>query len=409
MIRKFSTTSLKMANKPLKDTNLFKPIKVGDNTLNHRISHLPCTRFRPENQVPSDLMLQYYDDRTKYPGTLVAIEATSVSNETGSGKAPGLYTDQQVQAWKKIVDKVHDNKSFISAQLWHMGRESDPKYLKNNGAKFGSASAIYWSEQSKKLAERVGNPIVEYTQDDIQDIISQFVNATKNAMEAGFDYVELHHGNGYIFEQFLFPASNVRTDKYGGSIENRTRFVLETLDRLFEVIPASKIGIKIAPYISNPGFLGFKEEIHPIVTYGYLLSELQKRAEKGNELAFISISDARQDEIDLNPELKSIDWIKNIWKGVIIRGGNYSFETGEMTNIFNDVNYDDRTMIGFGRHFVANPDLVEKLENGWDLNHYQRQYFYTGTNLGFNTYPKHGETLEFDEATEKARKPKALV
>lgn len=390
-----------MSPKALNNTNLFAPIQVGSNTLKHRITHMPTTRLRSTEQVPTDLQLQYYGDRAAYPGTLISVEATAISNKTANGYVPGIWSSRQTKAWKKIVDEVHKHDSFISSQLWAMGRASDPNYLKGNGAKFSAASAIYKDEDSKKAAEQAEWPLQEMTVEEIKEMIyTDFTNAAKNALEAGFDYIELHHGNGYLLEQFLYPVSNQRTDQYGGSIENRSRLFLELLDHLLTFVPASKIGIKMAPFMEEDGFLGVNESIHPIVTNGYLLSELQQRANKGQELAFVTMTDARTDILEKHPELASFDWIRSIWKGVIIRNGNYGYENGDYATLVKNLQDDDKTLAGFGRHFIANPDLVERLEKGYELNKYDRNFFYYGGNWSYNSYPKYGETVHFSQEDE---------
>lgn len=392
----------KMVSKALNGTKLFSPIKVGEKLLKQRITHMPTTRLRSNNQVPTDLQLKYYGDRAKAPGTLISTEATAISDKTANGFVPGIWSEQQTIAWKKIVDEVHKHDSFISCQLWAMGRSSDPNYLKSKGNKFNAPSAIYKDEASRRYAEKVGWPLQEMTKEEIKEMIyTDFTNAAKNALKAGFDYIELHHGNGYLLEQFLYPVTNQRTDEYGGSIENRSRLLLELLDHLLTFIPASKIGIKMAPFLDGEGLLGVKEVIHPIVTNGYILNELQQRANKGQELAFVGITDARMDLIEEQPELGNLDWVRSIWKGIIIRHGNYGFETGEYPTLVRDIEADDKTIAGFGRHFIANPDLVERLKNGYDLNAYDRNTFYSGGNWGYNTYPKYGETVSFSEETEK--------
>ncbi|KAK6460596.1 NAPDH dehydrogenase [Scheffersomyces coipomensis] len=390
----------------LKSTNLFKPIQIGNITLNQRIAHLPTTRFRATAEhVPTDLMLQYYTERSIVPGTLLIGEGTIPSEKLGIlPNLPGLWNEQQSKAWKIIIDSVHKNGSFISIQLGTLGRAANPAILKQRGYEYSGASVIYLDEDSKKLAEDVGNPLKELTEDEIHDIVvNQIPNSVKLSLQAGFDIVEIHASSGYLFEQFIHPSSNKRTDKYGGSIENRTRFLLEVIDNLIynEGIDAKKLAIRLSPYNTFRGSLGENESVHPIVNYGYLVSELQQRANKGHQLGYISV-------VENTPERSNTDFISQIWQGVIVKSIAFS-ESFDLNPVVKAVDTDDRTIIGFGRHFIANPDLIERLKNSLDLNPFDPPTFYSGTNLGYNTYSKYGQPLEIDQEAEKLHRGKSLV
>lgn len=383
----------------LKDTRIFNPITVGRNKLEHGIVHSPMTRVRsPSDGVPTNLQLQYYDERTRIPGTLVTTEALVLCEETGHVGPPGIYSERQTNGWKQIVDKVHENGSFITAQLWHLGNTGDPGYLKNKGLEFKGVSAVYPSEQAKEKAEKAENPIKEYTEDDIKDLIyNKYTTAAKNALAAGFDYVELHHGNGYLLEQFLYPHTNRRTDKYGGSIENRSRFLLELIDQLLPIVGADKLAIRMNPYVQLPGMLGFDEEIHPMVPNAYIVSHLQKLAEKGNELAYIHLVNSAI-KMDGSPPTKfDFSWFEDLWKGKIIRGGCNSDDLDFAETLVKD----DRTLLGFGRAFLANPDLPNKLKNDQPLNAPDFTTFYGYHNWGYNTYPKYSEVSDYEESVER--------
>lgn len=390
---------------PLKDTKVFQPLKVGSNTLGHRVVYAPTSRERAlDDNTPSDLQYKYYDKRLRFPGTLVITEATFASERLGMyAKVPGIYTDKQTEAWKKIVSKIHANKSFASVQLWALGRTADSALLKERGHSFHSASAIYFDEASKKAALEAGNPIVALTEDEIKDIIlTDYTIAAQNAMKAGFDYVEVHAAHGYLFDQFLLPVSNHRTDKYGGSVENRARFLLEVIDHLSELIGADKVAVRISPWARVLGIKAHKDTIHPITTFSYVLHELQQRADRGNALAYVSIVEPRvQGNTDVEASQQHGDnaFAKLVWHGVVLQSGNYSYDAPEFNTLVKDLD-DGRTLVGFSRFFTSNPDLVKRLKEGQELTPYERDTFYLHNNWGYNTWPEHGEERTADERTE---------
>lgn len=399
-----------MTRAALKETSLFQPLQVGDVTLKHRVSHLPTTRMRATSEhVPTDLQLKYYEDRASVPGTLLVTEATFISEEAGLyAKVPGIWSEAQTQAWKKIVDAVHAKGSYISLQLWALGRTANPALLKERGHRFVGPSALYVDEKSKKDAETIGNPIHALTEDEVRDYVyRQYDNAARNAASAGFDFVEVHAANGYLLEQFLNPSSNQRTDKYGGSVENHARFALEVVDHIVSILGASKVGIRLSPYINIQGLRGEDEPIHPIVLHGYLLDQLQRRAASGKQLAYVSIVD-RVTEGEKNVHF-DIGFIQKIWKGILLRGGSYTDDDTNWSLVAKTVGFDDRTLVGFGRHFIANPDLVERLAHGHDLNSYDRSTFYSDHNYGYNTYGWFGEDNDVNKEKELKRVGVALA
>ncbi|CAN3373849.1 hypothetical protein DIURU_004364 [Diutina rugosa] len=399
--------------RPLGDTKLFKPIEVGAHTLENRVVYAPTTRFRAlANHVPSDLQVQYYDDRSKTPGSLLITEATFVSPQAGGyPNIPGIWNAEQSKAWKVVTDKVHANKSFMSVQLWNLGRAAFPKVLKEEGQDYVSASQVYDTEERKKAAEEAGNPLRPLTTEEVDNLIEEvYPNAAKQAMDAGFDYVELHSAHGYLLDQFLQPTTNKRTDKYGGSIENRARLVLSLVDKLGEQIGYEKVGIRISPWAQFEGMKGKDAEINPIATFGYLLSELQRRANDGKKLAYVSIVDPRVSGIEdqtVDFASESNDFVPLIWKGTIIKAGNYTYDSPKFTSLIKDIE-NDRTLIGFARYYTSNPDLVERLRKGEELTPYKRDLFYANSNWGYNTFDKYGDNTQFDEEKEKEHLPKPI-
>lgn len=399
--------SQKARSVALKATKLFQPLKVGKNTLSHRAVFAPSTRFRAlPDHTPLDLQLEYYDKRSRFPGTLVITEGTLPSLSTGvDAKVPGIYSDKQVEEWKKITDKIHENGSYASVQLWGLGRGADPVQSKKEGLKYKGVSAIYHSQEAEQAAKKAGNELQEYTTQEVEQVVQDFVRAGENAVKAGFDYVELHGATGYLINQFFESSANKRTDKYGGSIENRARFALELIDGLSEAIGPEKVAIRISPWLKYTGMKAEQDEIHPIATFGYFLGQLQKRADAGKELAYVSLIEPRIPGMLSNEDaFGSNAFAKSVWKGILIRSGNYTYDVPDFKQLLEDID-DDRTLAGFSRYFLSNPDLIYKLQDGGELEHYDRKTFYTSTNWGYNTWNGWDEAAEFDMKAEKTRRP----
>mmetsp|Transcript_5292 Transcript_5292/g.6017 ORF Transcript_5292/g.6017 Transcript_5292/m.6017 type:complete len:412 (+) Transcript_5292:1250-2485(+) len=397
----------------LKETNLFKPVKVGQNTLTNKVTFAPTTRNRAlEDHTPSDLELEYYDKRSKFPGSLLITEATFVSEQGGLyANVPGIWSDNHVDAWKKITDKVHENGSYISCQFWFLGRVADPKLLKEHGLDLVSSSALYPDEDFRKKAEAAGNPVRALTEQEIHDLIyDSYTKAAKNAIAAGFDYIELHSAHGYLLDQFLQPATNHRTDKYGGSVENRARFLLELIDHLITVVGANKLAIRISPWAKFQGMKAEEDSTHPITTFSYVLHELQKRADNGNEFAYVSIVEPRvQGNIDVasSEQIGDNTFVGQIWKGIILKSGNYTYDAPHFKTLLHDIS-DNRTMVGFARYYTSNPDLVKRLYEGWDLTPYERLTFYGSSNWGYNTFTRYNEQRKFTKDIESRKLPQAI-
>ena len=391
---------------PLGETQVFQPIKLGKNTLSHRVFFPPTTRTRSlEDHTPSNLAYKYYDERSKFPGTLIISEGTFPSAQAGLYEGvPGIWTERQTKTWKHIIDKIHENKSFASIQLWNLGRTGDPALLKKAGKPFLAPSAIYFDEESKKAAEKAGNPLRAMTEEEIKDMIyEQYTIAAKNALEAGFDYIELHSAHGYLLHEFLEESSNKRTDKYGGSIENRARFVLELVDHMISIVGAERLGIRISPWATFQGMKSVHGEVHPLTTYSYLVNELEKRAQAGNRLAYISLVEPRVDginSVEKKDQTGNNDFVKELWKGTILKAGNYTYDAPKFGQLLDDVS-DGRTLVGFSRYFISNPDLISRLEKGHQLAPYERETFYGRSDFGYNDYPKCGEKREDAEVAKK--------
>ena len=382
----------------LGETNLFKPIKLGTCELKHRVVLPPLTRMRahhPGNIPNRNWTVEYYDQRSKRPGTMIITEGVFPSPQAGGyDNVPGIWSKEQITEWKKIFAKIHENGSFVWPQLWALGRQAFPGALARDGLRYDSASDdLYMDDGMKEMALKSKNPQHGLTKDEIKQYVRDYVQAAKNAIEAGADGVEIHNANGYLPNQFLDPISNHRTDEYGGSIENRARFTLEVVDALVEAVGTDKVGIRFSPY----GTFGTMSGQDPLIVaqYAYVIGELEKRARDGKRLAYIHLVEPRV----TNPFLTegegedlghTNDFVYSIWKGPIIRAGNLAMHPEAVKDMVKD----GRTLIAYGRYFIANPDLVDRLEKGLPLNKYDRSTFYASTDKGYIDYPTYEEAVK---------------
>ena len=383
----------------LGDTNLFKPMKLGTSELKHRVVMAPLTRMRahhPGNVPNRDWAAEYYDQRSKRPGTMIITEGAFISAQAGGyDNAPGIWSEEQLAEWKKIFAKIHENGSFVWPQLWALGRQAFPDALARDGLRYDSASDdLYMDDEQKEKALKSKNPQHGLTKDEIKQYIKDYVQAAKNAIEAGADGIEIHNANGYLLNQFLDPISNHRTDEYGDSIENRARFTLEVVDAVVEAVGADRVGIRFSPYHTF-GTMSGSQEPTIVAQYAYVIGELERRARAGKRLAYVHLVEPRLDlMIPGDAETADLgeknDFVYSIWKGPIIRAGNLAMHPEAVKDMVKD----GRTLIAYGRYFIANPDLVDRLEKGLPLNKYDRSTFYASTDKGYIDYPTYEEAVK---------------
>ncbi|KAH3663681.1 hypothetical protein OGAPHI_005082 [Ogataea philodendri] len=379
----------------LKDTKLFKSIKVGNIELENRLVHAPTTRYRAtKDNVPTDSLLTYYEQRAENNGGLLISEGTYGADNWGlHNNVPEIKTPAQVEGWRQVVEAVHNKGSFFAIQLWNMGRAADPKLNKERGLPFVAPSALYFDEESEKAAKEAGNEVRALTIPEIEAYVKEFGAAAKRVVhEAKADFAEIHGAQGYLLDEFNQAEANERTDKYGGSIENRARFLLESIDAAIDAVGAEHVAVRLSPYATFQGIKGVDSSCHPIAFFGYVLSELEKRANEGKRLAYVSVVEPR---VSGNADSKdtrefNTSWIREIWKGVMIKSGAYLNENYKFLQ--QDVESDDQLLIGASRYYTSNPDLADRLRNGWKLNKYERSLFYkVFSNEGYITFPKYGE------------------
>ena len=358
----------------MKESKLFTPEKVGSIELRNRIVMSPMTRSRAIDNLPNDLMVEYYKQRSG--AGLIITEGTSPSpNGVGYARIPGIYSVQQVNGWKKVTSAVHHAGGKIVVQLMHTGRISHPLNMPK-GAKVLAPSAVraagqIWAD-TKELQDF---PVPKaMTEEDLSFTKEEYVTAAKNAIDAGFDGIELHGANGYLLEQFLSPISNIRKDYYGGNIENRSRFVLEVVTAVAEAIGKEKTGIRLSPFgIAND--MPYYPEID--ATYKYLSDQLNNL-----DIAYIHIVDhSAMGAPEVPIEIKKS--IRNNFKNSIILSGGYDKEKAEA-----DIQSSLGDLVAFGRPFINNPDLVERFKNNWPLSQdLKMDLFYTAGEKGYTDYP----------------------
>ncbi|KAL4252354.1 Aldolase-type TIM barrel [Abortiporus biennis] len=348
---------------------LFQALKVGDVELKHRIVHAPMTRYRANSKyVPSALQAEYYAQRASNPGTLLVTEATYIHEKAGGyPNAPALQTDEQAAGWKKVVDGVHDKGSYIFAQLWALGRTAKPEHLAKSGFDLVSASDVPLKDKPKPRPLTVA---------EIKEYVNWYTEAAVNAVKkSGFDGIEIHSANGYLLHQFLEDHTNLRTDAYGGSIENRARFVLEVVEGISKAIGQTKTAIRLSPFETFQE-MGMKD---PYPTYSYVVNQL---VERFPNLAYIHCIDPRPNS-ETVPADKSLDFIRKIWAPrPFISAGFYTPELAL------DVAETKGDLIAFGRSFLANPDLPYRIKNNIPLNQPDYSTVYTPENpVGYIDYP----------------------
>ncbi|WP_281240082.1 alkene reductase [Flavobacterium praedii] len=358
----------------MKKYKLFSPIKVGAIELNNRIVMAPMTRCRAIDAIPNELMATYYQQRAS--AGLIITEGTSPSpNGLGYARIPGIFSEEQILGWKKTTTAVHNSGGKIIIQLMHSGRISH-KLNMAEGTQIIAPSAIKPAGQMWTDAKEMQDfPTPKaMTAEDIVLTQAEYVTAAKNAIAAHFDGVELHSANGYLLEEFLSPVSNVRTDHYGGSIENRCRFVLEVTKAVAIAIGKEKTGIRLSPY-GVAGDMANYPEID--ATYDYLTKELNKLG-----IAYIHLVDHSAMGAPAVPvEIKKM--IRKNFNNILISCGGYTKETAET-----DIESGMCDLVGFGRPFINNPDLVERLEHNQELTqNLKMDLFYSAGENGYTDYP----------------------
>ncbi len=354
--------------------NIFKEASIGSLNLKNRIAMAPMTRARNEDGIPKAFNAEYYAQRSDTG--LIITEGTAISSTSkGVLHIPGLYTDEQVEGWKMVTDAVHQKGSKIFTQLWHVGRVSHVTNQPDGQAPVSSSDIqagethAWGYDVNGKEGFVINSKPRALATDEVKQIIQDFTQAAINAVKAGFDGIELHGANGYLIEQFLNPFVNNRLDEYGGSIESRSRFLLETVDSVIAAIGADKVAIRLTPY-GGLYEMPYYDEIE--ATYEYLAKELSKR-----NIVYIHIMDQKSRGSFALPE-GFMKRFRTWYNGVIILAGGMDREKSEKM-----INEGIIDIAAFGEAFISNPDLVSRLENNWPLTPPKRELHYGLTMEGY--------------------------
>lgn len=355
------------------NVSLFSATSLGKLTLGNRLVMAPMTRSRAEGNVPNALMAEYYAQRAR--AGLIITEGVSPSpNGLGYARIPGLFSEAQVAGWKGVTSAVHAKGGHIFAQLMHTGRVGHPLNLPK-GAELVAPSAV--AAPGEMYTDQEGmqpHPAPRaMTEADLGKAREEFVQASKNAIAAGFDGVELHGANGYLLEQFISPDTNQRTDAYGGSIEKRIRFVVEVADAVAKAIGGERVGLRLSPYGVNAGMALYAEtdETHLLLTNRLAATGIQY-------LHLVDHSSMGAPKVP--DELKTA--MRKAWPRTFILCGGFDRASAE-----NALAAGRADLVAFGRPFLANPDLVTRFETGVELNSPDFSTFYTPGPKGYTDYP----------------------
>ncbi|XP_021771310.1 12-oxophytodienoate reductase 3-like [Chenopodium quinoa] len=389
-----SCVAMNMGTKCVKD-DLFTPYQLGKFNLSHRVVLAPMTRSRAIDEMPNDALEKYYTQRST-PGGLLIAEGTLISQTAGGfAHCPGIYTEQQVEAWKKIVDSVHAKGAIFFSQLWHVGRVSNHVYQPNGGAPISSTNKVLpekWRILMPDGSHEKCTPPQALTPPQISEVVEHYRQAALNAIRAGFDGIEIHGAHGYLIDQFLKDAINDRTDEYGGPLENRTRFLLQVVQAVAEAVGAEKVAVRISPAIDHYDAL----DSNPLALGLAVVNGLNKlQSDLGSKLAYLHVTQPRftaQGVVDKPAEEAEADAqllrkLRDAYEGSFVSSGGYTKELG-----MEAVAQGDADLVAFGRLFISNPDLVHRLKIDAPLNKYDRSTFYTHDPiLGYTDYPFLGD------------------
>jgi N-ethylmaleimide reductase len=372
---------------------LFSPVQIGPTKLSHRVVMAPLTRSRSQQpgDLPGDLMVEYYGQRASEGGLIIS-EATPISI-TGRGwfGAPGLYSDDQISAWKRVTQTVHDKGGRMFSQLWHVGRSSHTLMTGGPQPVSASVNPDYWLDTGHKISAPNGwidpSPHRALDISEIPGIVEDYRKAALRAKAAGFDGVEVHAANGYLIDQFLQDSSNKRTDAYGGSIENRARLLMQAVTAIASVWGGDSVAVRIGP----GGTWNAMGDSNSDALFDSVVNQLNQF-----KLAYLHVIEPRvKGNVEIAEGLAPVvaPRLRGIFNGKIIAAGGFDPDSAEMI-----VEKGDADLVAFGRYFVSNPDLPQRIKLGLPLNKYDRDTFYTFDARGYTDYLFYTDRLAISAA-----------
>jgi N-ethylmaleimide reductase len=363
-------------------TKISDNLQLGDLQLKNRIIMSPLTRMRSTQpgDIPNSLNALYYAQRADDAGLIIS-EATQISPQgKGYPATPGIHSKEQIEGWKLVTKAVHEKGGYIFLQLWHVGRISHTSLQPNNQlpvapSAISAKNSSTYTNQFKPVNIEVPRALLL---EEINAIIEDFKTATKNALEAGFDGVEVHGANGYLIDQFLHDGSNQRNDIYGGNIENRSRFLLTILDEVIKIAGKDRVGVRLSPF----GTFNDMHDSDPVALFSYVLEKISLR-----NIAFVDLIEPRASvaggsEKIINDAPNISEIFRGKYSGKLISSGGYSPKTA-----IEAIENNKADAIAFGRYYISNPDLAFRIINGFELNKYERATFYGGNEKGYTDYP----------------------
>ena len=371
---------------------LFTPIRLGPFTLQNRLVLPPLTRSRSSQpgNIPNALMAEYYRQRSS-AGLLITEGIQIEPRGQGYAWTPGIHSQEQIDGWKLVTEAVHAEGKPIYAQLWHVGRVSHTSLQQGGAAPVGPsaipATAVSVFIETGPGTGALAEPSVPQALStaQVKELVELYAQGARNALAAGFDGVELHCANGYLVNQFISEHSNQRTDEYGGSLSNRLRFLREITEAVAAVVGKDRVGVRFAPLFASTDearvYLGLVEE-NPHETY---LEAVKLMEQIG--IAYVSLAEADWDNA---PELPTTfrEAVREAFSGLLMYAGKYSSARADKV-----LDNDWGDLIGFGRWFIANPDLPARLLNQWPLNELDASSLYGGTAVGYSDYPRYQPSL----------------
>jgi N-ethylmaleimide reductase len=354
---------------------LFSPFQLGRYKLEHRVVHAPMTRLRSDpDDSPSAMMVEYYRQRASEGGLLITESAHTMRSGRGYLGGPGIYEDAHIAGWQKIADAVHGKGGRVFMQIAHDGRTSHTDLT--GGTPPVAPSVVPFDGQALTANGWVPvSPHREVGIDEVRSLIAAYGTAAERALAAGVDGVELHSANGYLADTFLQDGTNKRTDEYGGSIENRARFTLESAKAMIDVFGADRVGVRLSP----SGKWGSISDSNPAATFRYMVEQLDKLG-----LAYLHIIEPRimgVETLNEGEDPIASEFLRPFFNGPIISAGGYGRASAEMA-----LQKGNADLIAFGRYFSSNPDLPARLRNGWPLTPYDRSAFWGGSEKSYTDF-----------------------